>query len=537
MTLIKHRPGAIAAVCTLLALGLIAPVLRILWMHSGGSRGSDKVWQLTLEFQFLSDQGGAVAYVALPADTSQARVLGQHFFYPQLRQARLKDKSGDLREAAFVAPRRGSYYLRADFQIYFDPNSNRPQKAGRTILSAAARELFLAEEPHVQVENRQLKTAFEKLFSNETDKNKLLERIADFCEKKIATAASAPGDAAGVLRKRKATTLGRARLMVAFCRIAKIPARLVSGFSLSEKPATDPHFWVEAFMDQGWVPFDPENGYRHELPSDFVAVRRGGSEILRIKGGTMLTQGYAITHIVNPPGFRGSDKRRLIDIVDLTRLPLSAQSSLIILLMLPLGALITTFARNVVGVRTIGTFTPTLLALATVYADWQTATIIFLIVIIIGIGGRALLPGLKLLKIPRLSIVFTLVTVSMALTVSALEYFHFTPAGHVVLLPLVVLTTIVDRTYSVSDQEGKRTALFRLGWTVVVALCCIGIFKWQGLSRSVLAYPELHFITLAALLLIGLYNSRKLTDFTFFHFLKEDHGKKSSKPVDDALKT
>ncbi|MDP2643576.1 MAG: 7TM domain-containing protein [Desulfobacterales bacterium] len=527
MSLIKERPGAVVAICTLVAVGVIGILLRTVWISRGGLQLRDKVWQLTLGFQFQSDRPGAVASIALPGDTTQVRVLGQTFFFPKMRQTRLRDTTSDLREAVFVAPYPGEFYLRADFQIYLLHTVKPPPKTKKTALSADSRELYLNGEPHIQIEDERVKSTFEMLFSSETEKNKLLELIADFSEKKIAgLAMGGPADAAGALLDRKATTLGRARAMVALCRIAKIPARLVSGFILDENPSALPHFWVEVFLDDQWLPVDPENGYRFDLPANFVPFRPGGSEIFQIKGGTGLTRAYSITHITEPHGFRGSERKNPMEIIDLTRLPVSVQSSLIILLMLPVGALITTFARNVIGIRAIGTFTPTLLALATVYADWRTATAIFIIVVVIGLGGRSLLPGLKLLKIPRLSLVFTLVTVSMTFTVSALEYIHFTPDGHVVLLPLVVLTTIVDRIYSVADRDGKRLALQRLCWTIVIALSCVWIFTWQIFGRLLLIYPEQHFITLALLLLLGLYNARKLSDLPYFHFLSEEHLKR-----------
>jgi hypothetical protein len=538
MSLIKKRPGALVAIGSLIALGCIAFALRTVWVERGGTRLHDKVWQLTLEFHFQARQSGAAAFMALPVDTPRAKLLGQNFFYPRLRQARLRPKAGELHEVAFVSPQRGRFYLRADFQFYSDPSAARQKTPAKETLSAASRELYLSDDPLIQIGNERVKSTFEKLFASETDKRKLLDVIADFCEKKIAVAATAtPRSVADVLLQRKATALERARTMIALCRIAKIPARLISGFILAEKPDAQPHFWIEAYMDNNWLPYDPENGYRHELPFNFVAVRRGGSEILRIEEGSRISQAYAITHIVNPHGFRGSAEQSFIEVFDLTRLPLSTQSSLIMLLLLPIGTFVTTFTRNILGIRAIGTFTPTLLALAAVYADWRTTITIFIIVVTIGFGGRALMPGLKLLKIPRLSVIFTLVTVSMTLTVSILEYFHFTPAGHVVLLPLVVLTTIVDRTYTAVDRDGKRIALKRLGCTIGVAIGCVWLFRWEFIGRLLLVHPELHFITLALLLLLGLYNARKLSDFSFFQFLAEDHKKKDTAALDNSSET
>jgi len=45
----------------------------------------------------------------------------------------------------------------------------------------------------------------------------------------------------------KATTLARANLMVALCRLNNIPARLVSGFILQENKYQKPYYWVEVY--------------------------------------------------------------------------------------------------------------------------------------------------------------------------------------------------------------------------------------------------------------------------------------------------
>ena len=44
------------------------------------------------------------------------------------------------------------------------------------------------------------------------------------------------------------------------------------------------------------------------------------------------------------------------------RLPVQMHDVLEVILLLPLGGLVTAFVRTIVGLRTFGTFTPTLLA-------------------------------------------------------------------------------------------------------------------------------------------------------------------------------
>lgn len=536
MNFMKPRPGAIWAIATLFLVSLACVSLRTLWSREGGVPLGDRIWKLTLDYDFRTEHNGAYLYLALPVETPHVSVVGQNYFHPGLYQARLKEKTGEPREAVFYAPQRGWFNFQADFQLHYTPGTHRqrgePQK---TVLTADERDLYLSAGPEIQIGSEPIQTLVHQLSAVYTDKDKLLEAIVEFCEKKIAAnTTGAPSDAAGGLEQKKATTVGRARLMIALCRAGKIPARLITGFVLNDDPAAEPHYWVEVYVNDRWLPFDPENGHRRDLPAHFVPVRRGEFQILRIKDISDLFKRYSISHIAMPQGILGGRELNVLEIVDLTRLPLSTQNSLIILLMLPIGALLTTFFRNVIGVMTFGTFTPTLLALATVYADWRTAVILFIVVVVIGIGGRALLPGLKLMRVPRLSVVFTLVAFIMALTLSTLDHFNFSPAGHVVLLPLVVLTTIIDRVYTIADEDGMRIALLRLFWTIVVAVSCIVIFRWQAFARLLLIYPELHFSTLALLLLLGLYNARRLTDISSFHFLTEDRKKKKKVRPDDA---
>jgi len=534
MPFIKHRPGAIWAIVVLILVSVTCVALRTLWPKHGGIPSGDTAWKLTLDYDFRSEQSGALLNLALPIDTPHVRAVGQNFFYPGLFQVRLKAKTEKPHEAAFIVPQRGRFHFRADFQLHFTPGIHRQRAAQKLKLSPELRELYLSDEPDIQTNNERIENMARQLSSQNTDKDRLLEAIAAFCENKIAAhSTGAPHDAAGVLAKRRGTTLGRARLMIALFRAGKIPSRLITGFVLRDNPEAHPHYWVEASINDKWVPFDPENGHRAELPGYFVPVRQGGDNILRVKEISDLSHRYSVTHIAMPKGLLGSKKLSFLEIVDLTRLPLSTQNALIILLMLPAGALLTTLFRNVIGVVTFGTFSPTLLALAILYADWQTAVILFAVVVVIGISGRSLLPGLKLMKVPRLSIVFTLVALIMVLTLSTLELFGFTPAGYVVLLPLVVLTNIIDRVYTIADEDGMRIALLRLFWTIVVAISCVLIFKWQSFGRLLLIYPELHFSTLGFLLLLGLYDARKLTDFPSFRLLAENRKKGKKTKRDD----
>jgi hypothetical protein len=187
--------------------------------------------------------------------------------------------------------------------------------------------------------------------------------------------------------------------------------------------------------------------------------------------------------------------------------------------------------RQIGGIRTYGTFTPTLIALAIVHVDWSTALIAFVFVATIGISIRAYLGGLNLQRTALLSIVFTLVAISMSLVISGFMYFDPGSDSIAILLPVVILTMLVDRIYTIADQRGLRTAMIRLVWTVVSALVSLIILLQANWSFWLVAYPELHAITLACIIIFGQYRGRRLSQFPALSWLHEPELKTARKAV------
>ena len=94
-----------------------------------------------------------------------------------------------------------------------------------------------------------------------------------------------------------------------------------------------------------------------------------------------------------------------------------------ILLLLPFAALITAILRNVVGLGHVRhVLARRCLAMSFIYADWKTGLAILLIVVTVGLFGRGSLERLRLLMVPRLSIILTMVILCVVFGVSALHY-------------------------------------------------------------------------------------------------------------------
>jgi hypothetical protein len=197
-------------------------------------------------------------------------------------------------------------------------------------------------------------------------------------------------------------------------------------------------------------------------------------------------------------------------------LPLEMHEPLSVILLMPLGALLTCIVRTIIGLRTFGTFTPALIALAFVYNDWRTGIFVFIVAISLGLVSRSLLDKLKLLLVPRLSVILTLVALCMVFGVSVLDYFHLTPSAQAVLLPMVIMTMTVERFFLTMEEDSLRFAFQLLAGTLAVACCCYLVLRWDAVGRWVLIYPEFHFFTIAILIMLGRYSGYRLTELWRF---------------------
>ena len=146
-----------------------------------------------------------------------------------------------------------------------------------------------------------------------------------------------------------------------------------------------------------------------------------------------------------------------------------------VLLLLPFAALITTIIRNVVGIGTFGTFSPALLAMSFIYANWQTGLAILLIVVMAGVVSRSLLERLRLLTVPRLTIILTLVILCVVFGLSILYYLLPEIVTDAVLLPMVILTMLIERFYVTTEEDG-------LMYTVQLAAGTLSSPRWSTRS-------------------------------------------------------
>jgi transglutaminase-like putative cysteine protease len=321
-----------------------------------------------------------------------------------------------------------------------------------------------------------------------------------FVTHEIAGVPSAGRDALLTLAQREGSPEGKERLLVTLLRAAGVPARNMRGLELREGTDPETRIWSEAYVDGAWLPMSSSG--------DFFAMRppnryRSMQEHLRPE---------EIADMLAPTN-------PILAWLSLYRLPVPSQSALRVLLLLPIGALFVALFRNVIGIPTYGTFMPVLIALALRSFSLGLGLALVALVLFLGVLARLALERLRLLMVPRLSILLCLVV----LTVTGLalvgrdsgnrEFF----AG--LVFPIVILTMLVERFSITIAEEGLREAVVNTVCSVLVAISVYPIFRSERAEYLMFSFPELVVAVMGVLVLIGGYTGYRVSDLIRFRSL------------------
>jgi hypothetical protein len=495
---------------------------------------ADSLWRLTYQLSF--DAEPAVSEQEATAQIQIGRPYPMPFLEiieeditesnPSLRLAPWESSSSGNREFRLNTRHAGSYDLTAEFDLRLQAGGTWDGRQTLESLSAVREDRYTKGSDDFPTQSSRIRDVLQKLPHEDLTTSQKVQWLYDFClnELKSASSEDEGDDVLWALAENQTSPLGRAKVFVTLCRAIKIPARLVTGFELRHSSQAQPHIWAEVHRNNRWIPFDPVNGFAREMPNGFVPIRRGGDRIVRTKDITNLEAKYSILRLPPDKAVLAAGVRRPAQIFDLTRLPLKVHDTLALMLLLPLGALITAILRNIVGIRTLGTFAPALLAMSFIYAAWGTSLVVLAVVVIVGLVGRSMLERLHLLMVPRLSIVLTIIILCVVFAVSVLNYVYPEESANSVLVPLVILTVLIERFFVTSEEDSPGFAVQLVLGTVVVAAFCYLLLRSQAIGQLVLTYPEIHLLTIATFILIGRYTGYRLTELWRFR----DLGKQNS---------
>jgi hypothetical protein len=318
---------------------------------------------------------------------------------------------------------------------------------------------------------------------------------------------------------------GQARALLILFRASEIPARLAEGLILREGVTTAPIKWIEAWDGAQWSNISVEKGEALPDSVPLLPLATGGIEIVKVAKGQLSDVRWTVTRQkADKWGFLSGHitrSSRFIDRWSLFHLPPEYQRTFRILILVPLGALMICVLRNIIGFPTFGIFMPVLMALSFRSTGLIYGIGIFVGVILFGYAVRRHMDRLRLLLVPRMSVLLTLVIacfVVLALVGNKLGIHEFMAVG---LLPFVILTMTIERFFVLVEESGSLEAFRTAGGSAAVALLTYQIISWEPLQLTFFVYPELLAAVAAVQILLGRYTGYRLSEFIRFRMFRK----------------
>ncbi|MEN8128434.1 MAG: UUP1 family membrane protein [Planctomycetota bacterium] len=377
---------------------------------------------------------------------------------------------------------------------------------------------YLLATETIQSDSEEIASLFEAVVPQEHRGNisETVRRAYDYCHLSIESVKiTGTTDALTCFRLKEASCGGKSRLFAALLRHAGIPARLVGGLILKDSTWTSSHLWVEAWIAGRWVPFCPLNNYFAEKPMKYLVLYYG--ELPLIKHTRDINFHYSFTASpllaapANTAGLTGL--LNLWGLFEQVHIPIEL---LRVILLFPVGALVVTFSRNILGVLTFGVFAPALLAVAFQGTGLTWGVLLFIIILAVGTLVRLFLERFQLLQTPRLGVMLTVTSLTM-LGISILSAAKgLTLSSRVSLFPLVIISMTIERFSVMTEEEGIGTAIKVCVMTVLVACFSYGIMNLEILGSIVLAFPETQLLILALFFIIGRWPGLRLLEYVRF---------------------
>lgn len=206
----------------------------------------------------------------------------------------------------------------------------------------------------------------------------------------------------------------------------------------------------------------------------------------------------------------------------LLNLPIETQQTFKILLLVPVGAFIMLLLRNLVGIKTFGTFMPVLVALAFNWTGLVAGLILFALIISLGLLVRFYMERLKLLLVPRLTAVLTIVVLLMALVSVVSNKLGLNVGLSVALFPMIILTMTIERVSVAWEERGAAYSIKQTLGSLAIAALAYTVMGQEQLQHLIFVFPELLLVLLAATLLLGRYSGYRLSELFRFRALARD---------------
>ncbi len=299
--------------------------------------------------------------------------------------------------------------------------------------------------------------------------------------------------------------------------MAGVPARLAFGVRLDEENSgQSPVPLLEYYDGAFWKVRNPLEPSKVLDGREMFVWHRGGGHLLEVSGGENSRVTFTVVKDRIPLATLTDLRTSPLLISTILALPASERAVFRYIVLIPLGAFVVVLMRNIIGIPTLGTFMPVLLALALLEIKPVQGILMFTILVGSGLWFRFLLSRMNLLVVPRVAACVVIVTLLMML-MGVISYQLGMSVGiKITLFPMIIIAWTLERMSLIWEEEGKRSAIVQVAGSVFVAVCAYYFMKVSQIQYWAFYFPEMLLVLLAGILLIGRYTGYRISELIRF---------------------
>ncbi|MBP5699001.1 MAG: UUP1 family membrane protein [Alphaproteobacteria bacterium] len=477
------------------------------WGFSASPKEVTDVWRIDARVSFKPVSDKIRVVLSVPGENENFNILGEEIVANGYDVVQDKKNNQVIMSGRNKKDKQVLYYR---LNIYEDTKNNQLNKSA----PANSERPLLSEEEQIQM--RQI---WELAQQQEGDK---VQKVISVVNQEMANPSMS------LILPVKHSSKEVAEKLIQILAYKRIPARIARAIKLEEGKKTErPDIKLEAYINNSWNLYDINSG-KIGLPKKWVIFQRGGVSLLDVRGGEDSKVMFSVMKSVATPmkmaAYRAKANNKLGNYqYSIYTLPLLEQNTLKWLMIFPLAILVVVLLRNVIGVSTMGTFTPMLLAMSLVKTGFFPGLICFSIMIFLGLLMRALVAKLNLLLVPRISFVVIFVILLIQLLTVVGYRLDSSLVGSAIFFPIIITAWIIERASITWEEEGARNTIQEIFNTLLTAVVTYFVISNDYVRHIMFAFNELNIVIMFIVMLLGTYTGYRLTEITrFASLVKKD---------------
>ncbi len=469
------------------------------WGFSISPSQNSNVWNIESHISFTADGSPITVTLRIPSKSNLFRTLEENIIAPAYKTKRQSDKI--VFKSKNLIGEQNLYYQTVIFDNARNQNKLRTESAPSVIRPS--------------LDDKRLSQAQEilSLVNNSSDSDKVSQLITLLNQEPLHPAISSYLPVQQT-QKTKINTL------IELLALNKTPARIARGIELKEGTKVFPNLLLDVHTNGYWQIYNIETGEKG-IPDNFVLLQRGTESLLDITGGIDSTIKFSIQKSITSSMKLASLRAKTTPAANLFTysiysLPVAQQNTLKWLSVFPIAILVVVLIRNVIGIQTMGTFTPMLIAMSFVKTGFIVGLSCFVVILALGLIIRFLMSKFNLLLVPRISaVVIFVILIIHTMTILGFK-FDIKIAQASVFFPIIITAWIIERASITWEEDGPANAGKELFNGLLTGILVYFVIENEFIRHLMFVFNELNLVILVIVMLLGTYTGYRLTELKRF---------------------